>query len=78
MNTREDIHRELFKRLAVSNRLSPFRPGVDSRAVAELQAAANTITTAYCDPEPRSMRSAAMDAAVAALHLVYSLDDALS
>ena len=78
MNTRDDIHRELFARLAAAGRLDPFRPSLDEAAVRGLHAAAGACAHALETDAPGRLRAAAMEAAVAALFIVYSIDDALS
>ena len=79
MNTRADIHRELFGRLAAAERMNPFRPALDVTAVVALsRAAARCAQATEKGSAPGVIRMAAMDSAVAALRVVYSLDDALS
>ena len=79
MNTRADIHRELFGRLAAAERMNPFRPALDVTAVVALSRAAARCAEATALELPAGViRMHAMDAAVAALRVVYSLDDALS
>lgn len=79
MNTRADIHRELFARLAASDRLDPFRPALDEAAVRLLgYTAARCAEATAAESSPAAVRAFAMDAAVAALRIVYSIDDALS
>ena len=79
MNTRADIHRELFGRLAAAERLDPFRPTLDAAAVRMLCHVAGRCAEATAQELPAGViRMHAMDAAVAALRIVYSADDALS
>jgi hypothetical protein len=84
MNTRYDIHRELFQRLREAqssggNPCGEHSPGINAQAVLSLERASIRVCEYYEYPESRDgMRTAAMDAAVAAIRLMYSIDDALS
>ena len=81
MNTREDVHRELFGMLAAADRNDSPAPKVDRAAILALLAATNCCAAAWeasVFGRHGDLRDHAMAAAVAALRLVYSIDDALS
>lgn len=78
MNTRADIHRELFGRLKAWKEPDSPRPGPDVIAFAAMALAGEDMDICSAAGDASGMRQAAMDMAVASLRLVYSLDDALS
>ncbi len=78
MNTRDDIHRELFGTLAARERYDSPRPVPNRAALHELQCQASFCKKALEYGKKSIARRHAMNAAVAALQIVYSLDDALS
>ena len=79
MNNRFDIHREVFGRLQSRGRVNHSGPKVDTLAILELVQAALATRENYqvYGQNTGKMRAAAIDAAVAALQLLYSIDDAI-
>jgi hypothetical protein len=75
---REDAHRELFGMLSAAGRNHAPRPGLDMIAALDLALSAEKFELAREKGDCQAMRTYAMLAAVNAVLVVYSLDDALS
>ena len=81
MNTRYDIQRELWGILAAKEKDAPnmsVKPGLDWTIADELVQASMGFDWRRHEGGVSGMRRYALEAAAAALLVVYSLDDALS
>ena len=78
MNTRENIHRELFGRLKAWKESDSPRPELDVIAIAAMALASENMDICSAAGDMSGTRQAAMDMAVAAIRVVYSIDDALT